>query len=258
MKRFTNFWRDENAHRAAPVIPGGIRVYAVGDIHGHRELLERLLALIEKDISGRARLRNVLIFVGDLIDRGPESNQVVERLRTLKMPDVRTVFLMGNHEEILLRIIDGEDSLVWDWLSFGGDTCMTSYGLDPKALKGLSIELAADAIRAAIPNNHVEFLRSFADSFAVGDYLFVHAGIRPGIPIAQQRPEDLRWIRGPFLGWKEDHEVMVVHGHTISATVDEQPNRIGIDTSAYQNGLLTAMGAEGAKRWYIQAGSQNA
>ncbi len=253
MKRFASFWSDEREEAFTPLLPKGVRVYAVGDVHGHDRLLEQLLDKLERDLSGRPKSRTILLFVGDLIDRGPGSRQVVERLRSYRHDGVETVFLMGNHEEILLRIVDGEVRLIFDWLSFGGDRCMESYGVDPQTLLGMSATDAARAIRNAIPDDHITFIRSFSDSFRAGDYLFVHAGIRPGVAVAQQVPEDLRWIRAPFLDWSGRHDAMVVHGHTISAKVDERHNRIGIDTSAYQHGVLTAMGAEGSNRWFIQA-----
>ncbi len=253
MKRFLSFWREEQEEVFTPRLPKGVRIYAVGDVHGHDDLLRRLLDKLERDLSERPTARTILLFLGDLIDRGPASRDVVERLRTYRRDGVQTVFLMGNHEEILLRIIDGEDRLIFDWLSFGGDRCMESYGLSPKSLSGITLADAGRVIRGAIPEDHVGFLRTFSDSFRAGDYLFVHAGIRPGVPLAQQVPEDLRWIRTPFLDFSRRHDAMVVHGHTISIDIDERHNRIGIDTSAYQNGVLTAMGAEGSKRWFIQA-----
>lgn len=241
--------RAERAEHPA-AIPSGYRVYAVGDVHGELELLEQMLERIEADIAARPERRNVLVFLGDLIDRGPDSAGVVERLRTYRHPRVRTVFIAGNHEEVLLRILAGEDELVPSWLRFGGLECMASYGL-PADLPGMPDEQAGAAIRAAVPAEHRAFIERFVDSFRAGSYLFVHAGIRPGVPLDQQAPEDLRWIRKPFLDCPDGHGAMIVHGHTISAEVEETPGRIGIDTGAYRFGTLTALALEGAERWFL-------
>jgi serine/threonine protein phosphatase 1 len=191
------------------------------------------------------------VFVGDLIDRGPSSAQVIERLRMYRRAGVQAVFLLGNHEEVLLRILEGDTSLIDSWLQFGGLQCLRSYGLEAAQIRGCSAEALVEIIRRAIPASHGEFIRSFVDSCRFGDYLFVHAGIRPGIELEQQRQSDLRWIREPFLLDDTDHGFVVVHGHTISEQVDERSNRIGIDTGAYRTGVLTALAIEGGERWLI-------
>lgn len=241
-----------------PTVPEGYRLYAIGDIHGRDDLLEELLAAIEADCCRRGPAKLVLVFLGDLIDRGASSKDVVERLRTYRPAGARIVFLAGNHEEVLLRIIDGETRLVPDWLRFGGAECLRSYGADPEPLRKMAPEQAIGVIRSAIPAAHVEFLRSFDDTFRAGDYLFVHAGIRPGIPLAEQAPSDLRWIREPFLTDGAEHGFLVVHGHTIREGVDERVNRIGIDTGAYRYGILTAVALEGTERWYLQTSADQA
>jgi serine/threonine protein phosphatase 1 len=223
----------------------------VGDIHGRLDLLEHLLAKIHADHQHRPSVKTLLVFVGDLIDRGPSSAQVIERLRTYRRPGIRPVFILGNHEEVLLRIIDGDRSLTSSWLQFGGLQCLQSYGVDAASLRGRASAELVDAIRAAVPAEHVEFLRGFVDSCRFGDYLFVHAGIRPGVALEQQRQSDLRWIREPFLLDETDHGFVVVHGHTISSEVEERPNRIGIDTGAYRSGVLTALAVEGSERRLI-------
>jgi serine/threonine protein phosphatase 1 len=235
----------------SPAGPPGQRAYVVGDVHGRLDLLEQLLSAIHSDIERRKVRKVALIFVGDLIDRGPGSAQVVERLRTYRHPRVRPVFLLGNHEEVLLRILDGDSALITKWRWFGGSECLESYGVNPKTMGALDERQALETVRAAIPTTHVEFLRSFADTCRFGDYLIVHAGIRPGIELDQQRQSDLRWIREPFLFDETDHGFVVVHGHTISGQVDEQANRIGIDTGAYRSGVLTALAIQGSERWYL-------
>lgn len=230
----------------------GYRAYVVGDVHGRLDLLERMLASIEAELE-REPSKTLLVFVGDLIDRGPQSAGVVERLRTYARPGVELVVLLGNHEEVLLRILAGDSSLVPSWLSFGGAECLASYGVDPAEVHRLDPHAAVKRISAAIPPAHVEFLSGCADSFRFGDYLMVHAGIRPGVALDQQLQSDLRWIRDPFLRDRGDHGFVVVHGHTISEQVEILPNRIGIDTGAYASGRLTALAIEGAERWLVEA-----
>lgn len=238
---------------AKPVRRGaeGYRAYAVGDIHGRLDLLEQMLDKIEADIAVRAPSQNLVIFLGDLIDRGPHSRGVVERLRTWRPRDASAIFLCGNHEEVMLRVLAGEPTILSDWLRFGGAECLTSYGLSPTELKQMSEGEALAAIKAAIPKDDQSFLATFGDTFRFGDYLFVHAGIRPGVEIARQSEIDLRWIREKFLDDPTDHGFVVVHGHTITPTVDERPNRIGIDTGAYRTGRLTAIAIEGRDRWFL-------
>jgi serine/threonine protein phosphatase 1 len=229
----------------------GLRAYAVGDVHGRLDLLDQLLDKIHEDIKRRPARKVLLVFVGDLIDRGPNSAQVVERLRTYRRPAVETVFLLGNHEEVLLRILSGDADMITKWRLFGGKECLDSYGVDTAKLAGLKKEEALEVIRKAVPREHVEFLRTFDDSCRFGDYLFVHAGIRPGVEIDQQRQSDLRWIREPFLFDETDHGFVVVHGHTIRPEVEMRPNRIGIDTGAYKSGVLTALAIERSDSWLL-------
>lgn len=229
----------------------GARAYGVGDIHGRLDLLEQLLGQLEADIASRPQRRTFIVFLGDLIDRGPDSAGVIERLRTWKPPGVRTVFLAGNHEEVLLRILEGEKGILPSWLKFGGAECARSYGLDPEELATIAEEDAISLVQRAVPRPHEDFLASFGDTFRFGDYLFVHAGLRPGVGIEEQDRSDLRWIREPFLSDGREHGCMVVHGHTIVGEVQVRPNRIAIDTGAYHSGVLTAVGVEEGERWFL-------
>ena len=233
----------------------GWRAYVVGDIHGRLDLLDPLLDKIHQEIEAHTVRKVLVVFVGDLIDRGPSSAEVVERLRTYKHPRVRTVFLLGNHEEVLLRILAGESDLIGKWCSFGGAQCLKSYGVDVERVTATNEEDALELIRKRIPKTHIEFLESFDDSCRFGDYLFVHAGIRPGVEIDQQRQSDLRWIREPFLFDETDHGFVVVHGHTIRPEVEIRPNRIGIDTGAYRTGVLTALAIDGTESWLLDTRS---
>jgi serine/threonine protein phosphatase 1 len=162
------------------------------------------------------------------------------------------VFISGNHEEVLLRLLRGESQFLQDWLKFGGAECARSYGISSTALKRTDLDRAVEVLRAKIPKHHQEFLESFVDTFRIGSYLFVHAGVRPGVPLPEQKQSDLRWIRQPFLNNDGDHGFIVVHGHTIADRVDIRGNRIGLDTGAYRTGVLTAMGLEGPERWFLQ------
>ncbi|MCY7339089.1 MAG: metallophosphoesterase [Sphingomonas bacterium] len=237
-----------------PSVPDGHRVYAVGDVHGRDDLLDELLELIEADNGRRGAATSRMVFLGDLIDRGPGSAAVIERLRTYPTEPIAPLFLLGNHEEVLLRILNGEVDLIESWLRFGGAECLRSYGVDPARLRDTDRRRVMDLIRDAIPAEHATFLGEFADTLRIGEYLFVHAGIRPGVALNDQLQSDLRWIRAPFLDAVDDHGFVVVHGHTISHRVDERDNRIGLDTGAYRSGVLTAMGVEGSGRWYLQTG----
>lgn len=240
------------AGSSEPAGPDGYRAYAIGDVHGRMDLLTALLAKIEMDIASRNDSENIIIFLGDLIDRGPHSAAVVEHLRNYRPDNATTIFLCGNHEEVMLRVLAGESGgLLKDWLKFGGAECLRSYGLEPATLTIEGESAALAAIRKAVPRAHADFLASFADTFRFGDYLFVHAGIRPGLGIADQAQTDLRWIREPFLEDTADHGFVVVHGHTISNKVEERANRIGVDTGAYRTGNLTALAIEGAARWFL-------
>lgn len=256
----TSLFNRFRAHAAAatPRLAPGKLVYAVGDVHGRDDLLGELLDQIDADRRQRHAVETIVVFLGDLIDRGPDSAKVVERLRTYNPSDVRPVFLSGNHEEVLLRLLDGDDSLVADWLRFGGLQCCASYGVEPKKIARMRSSEAVETIRRAIPTSHREFLASFHDTVRIGDYLFVHAGIRPGVAIEAQAQSDLRWIRQPFLDDSRNHGFIVVHGHTISERVDQAVNRIGIDTGAYQSGVLTALAASGDSTWFLQTEGKKA
>ena len=234
-----------------PSGPRDRRAYVIGDIHGRLDLLDLLLASIHSEIDQQHPQKVLLVFLGDLIDRGPRSAEVVERLRTYSHPRVQPVFILGNHEEVLLRILNGEAALIEKWRWFGGSECLRSYGIDPGALKTLPQQEALNEIRRAIPREHIAFISSFSDTCRFGDYLFVHAGIRPDVALHEQRQSDLRWIREPFLFDETDHGFMVVHGHSISKRVQQRPNRIGIDTGAYKTDVLTAIAIEGDRRWFL-------
>ena len=234
-----------------PSTPPDSRVYAIGDVHGRLDLLEDLLWQIEADRTARPCPRDHIVFLGDLIDRGPDSRRVLQLLEWARAILPNPVFLMGNHEEMLLRVLDADPDDVFDWLSYGGYEFAESYGVAVESFATYDAGAVARQIRAAVPERHLRFLRGFEDHFLFGDYLFVHAGIRPGVPLEQQKSSDLRWIREPFLESATRHPLFVIHGHTISRSPDERGNRIGIDTGAYATGVLTAICLEGTGRRYL-------
>jgi serine/threonine protein phosphatase 1 len=247
------------ATRAAPPpasVPAGQRVYAIGDVHGRLDLLDQLIATIEADDASRGVAETTVILLGDLIDRGPDSAGVIDR--ALAWATQRRVrCLAGNHEEMLLRSF-GQIDVLRHFLRFGGRETLLSYALGRDAYDRMSLQDIQASLPRLLPPEHLAFLKGMEDWIAIGDYLFVHAGIRPGVPIEEQRPVDLRWIREPFLDDAEDHGAIVVHGHTICEQVEERSNRIGIDTGAFRSGRLTALGLEGPSRWYLTATEANA
>lgn len=235
--------------RGAP----GKRCYAIGDIHGRLDLLRDLLRRIETHSAMRPARPTYVVTLGDVIDRGPASREVVEFLMRPLPFAAELVCLKGNHEDMLLRGMRGEPTILPHWLDVGGLECAQSYGINPMTLSGQPHEVVEHNLAQAVPREHLAFLDSFADSARFGSYLLVHAGVRPGIPFAQQASKDLRWIRRPFLESSANHGFMVVHGHSVSLEVESKPNRIGIDTGAYKNGLLTAMWIEDDQHGFLQA-----
>lgn len=237
------FWRRLLGQGAAerPSALKGRRVFAVGDIHGCDDLLEGLIAamtLASKD----DRQPPVFVFLGDYLDRGPGSRRVIEMLIAFRDAGYSARFLCGNHEEAMLRFMaDTASGLAWP--EYGGKATLASYGVCPPAdetsLPGWQ-KVAAE-LKAAMPETHLRFLYSLENSIELGDYMFVHAGVRPGYPLDRQTVRDLRWIREPFLSDAGPLDRIIVHGHTPSRTPYADARRIGIDTWAYHSGVLTAV-----------------
>jgi serine/threonine protein phosphatase 1 len=251
MSILNRFRRGQAPASPAPAaLPDGLRVYAIGDVHGRLDLLDALLARIAVDDAARAPCRTQRLLLGDLVDRGPESAGVIERARELAAGGAR--ILMGNHEEMFLRAIDGDVQALRVMLRVGGRETLLSYGISEADFVASDCDELLALFIARVPPEHIAFLRGFENWVQYGDYLFAHAGIRPAVPLEEQSPADLRWIRREFLDCEEDHGYVVVHGHTISETVEERPNRIGIDTGAFASGRLTALGLEGTTRWYLE------
>jgi serine/threonine protein phosphatase 1 len=215
-------------------------------------LLDRLLAQIEADDVARAPADTLVIFLGDLIDRGPDSAQVVQRLLDLSLRSSQVRFLLGNHEEVFLKALDGEKGAMSFFLRIGGKETVLSYGISEAEYRVADYDALTGMLRSQVPQSHINFLSGFENLIQIGDYAFVHAGIRPGVPLAEQSPSALRWIREEFLGHHGPLEKIIVHGHTIADEVEERQWRIGIDTGAFATGKLTAMAFEGAARWVLQ------
>jgi len=237
--------------RLAYAVPDGRRIYGVGDIHGRLDLLEQLLEAIEEDDSARGRAASEIIFLGDLVDRGPDSRGVVDRLIALAAGPRPVRFLMGNHEQVLLRALEGDVRALRFLIRIGGRETLLSYGISDDEYRSLDYQELARRAQERVPKEHVDFLAAFEKWIEIGDYLFVHAGLRPGVAISEQSASDLCWIRDDFLNHRESFGKMVVHGHSITEEVDVRANRIGIDTGAFATGKLTAIGLEEDQRWFL-------
>jgi serine/threonine protein phosphatase 1 len=235
-----------------PSVPRGSRVYAVGDIHGRADLLRRLLKLIEADNEEQEEAEVSLIFLGDYIDRGPDSPDVLDILRGPHSFADRVVALRGNHEDALLNFIDDPVG-ARIWLDWGGMATLMSYGVRPPSSLSPEgrLKSMAEQLDRNLPEDHLAFLKSLPLQETVGDYLFVHAGVNPRVSLDEQDEYDLTTIRSPFLEWGEPLEKMVVHGHSISETPEFHSWRIGIDTGAYATGRLTALALEGREQRII-------
>ena len=238
---------------AGPFLPEGRRVYAIGDVHGRLDLLDQILEAIDLDHSARGEAERTLIFLGDLVDRGPDSFGVIERLIALRDSGVDVRFLMGNHDEMLLKGALRDPKAVRFLTRNGGRETILSYGVGAEEYQEASFPELAQILSERVPAEHRDFLASFEDYVELGDYLFVHAGVRPGVALADQLPADLRWIRNEFLSHRDSHGKMIVHGHSISDEPEKKSNRIGIDTGAFATGRLTALGLEGSERWFLSA-----
>ncbi len=234
-------------------VPDGMRVYAIGDIHGRNDLVHNLLKQIEADDAARGAADTHIIFLGDLMDRGPDSAGVINTAMALRDAGRKVRFLMGNHEEVFVRACRKNDTKVTRFfLRIGGEETVLSYAITRAEYITLDMEQLSERLATLVPEAHLEFVESFEDQIVIGDYAFVHAGIRPGVPLSEQKPSDLRWIREDFVDQRGDLEKVVVYGHTIYDEVEERGSRIGIDTGAYASDKLTALGLEGGERWYLQ------
>jgi serine/threonine protein phosphatase 1 len=201
-------------------------------VHGCANRLLAMHRAIAADLSERPAPNAQLVHLGDYIDRGPDSARVIELLiQGPAIPGLRVVNLMGNHEQMMLSALDGDPDAPDHWRVNGGAATLKSWGI--------RLDADADSWRLEIPAAHVHFVRNLALRHQAGDYLFVHAGIRPGVALNEQTAHDLMWIREPFLSFKGDFGAVVVHGHTPEPEPVIRPNRIGLDTGAVIGGALT-------------------
>jgi serine/threonine protein phosphatase 1 len=227
-----------------------MRLYVVGDIHGRADLLQSVQAQVEADAARHPDRERWLIFLGDYVDRGPQSREVLEHLSGPPAAGLNRCCLMGNHEQALLSFL-ADPVAGAHWLEFGALATLSSYQVAPPPADVDGLLAAAAALRAALPAHQRAFLEQLELSRRFGDYLFVHAGIRPGLPLTAQTPQDLLWIREPFLSARRPHPLMVVHGHHITEAIDVRANRIGVDTGAYATGRLSCLVLEGTGRWLL-------
>ncbi|MBR0697951.1 metallophosphoesterase family protein [Bradyrhizobium lablabi] len=229
-----------------PRLPDGIRIYAISDIHGCAHLLKEMLEVIDADIARSRPHRAVEVYMGDYIDRGPDTRHtldlLIERARR-----GNAVFLKGNHEAILANVAR-DPSRVPDWFRIGGLQTLMSYGLSASRNPHEEEQRTLiKALAAAMPPLHRAFLDRLRLTFTCGDFFFVHAGVRPGTPLSEQREQDLLWIRDEFLRSKKNFGKYIVHGHTPVRTAEILPNRANIDTGAYATGNLTLLSIQGSR-----------
>ena len=257
MKSFVKKWLGESAapvELPRPRVETGQRVYSIGDIHGRVDLLQQLHGLIEADAADHGGGRT-LVYLGDCIDRGMHSREVIDELLDAPLAGFETVYLLGNHEQTLLDFLDHPKAAA-GWLAWGGRETLASYGVNLQPHVRPDPEQLRDEFQARLPEHHLAFYQAMQLMHQARDYLFVHAGIRPGKSLQEQSNEDLLWIRDDFTESRVQHEHVVVHGHTISDEVVFRPNRIGIDTGAYYSGVLTCLVLEGEGQRLLQTGNE--
>lgn len=236
------------SHPQYPPAPEGYTIYVVGDLHGRLDLLQSMQAAIDADDPGPGSRRKVEIYLGDYVDRGPDTAGVVSRL-VARARITQAIFLRGNHEQILLDFLDGADCFDV-WRALGGAATLQSYGVEPRLLgRGIASNELREAFFKRLPEEHVRFYAETGSYCEIGSYLMVHAGVRPGVKLANQTTEDLLTVRQAFLQFEGNFGHIVVHGHTPVAEPDLRPNRINIDTGAFATNRLTCLriGEEGAR-----------
>ncbi|WP_339039485.1 metallophosphoesterase family protein [Bradyrhizobium symbiodeficiens] len=228
-----------------PQLPEGVRIYAISDIHGCAHLLQPMLRVIDADVACSRPRYAIEVFMGDYIDRGPDTRYTLDLLIERSRRG-NAVFLKGNHEAFLVNVFE-DPSLFEDWIAVGGTQTLMSYGLAPPDLRRDEPASIMRNLIRAMPPEHLEFLDDLRLSFTCGDFFFVHAGVRPGVALAEQTERDLLWIREEFLRSEEQFGKHIVHGHTPVRSAEFKANRVNIDTGAYATGNLTLMSIQGSR-----------
>ena len=252
---FSKLFSFSRREKHTPKVPEGSRVYVIGDIHGRDDLLEILHDLVLEDAQRNPADRRVLIHLGDYVDRGLNTKEVIDRLLSPPPDGFERVCLKGNHEAMMLDFLD-DAAAGPGWMELGGKATLLSYavGVEGGFTASKGFVKAQAKLHENLPEAHLAFLRQLPLTHVEGDYLFVHAGIRPGVPISDQVEQDLLWIREPFLSSTVEHGKIVVHGHTIAGgKPDVTERRIGIDTAAYATGALTCLVLTGEERGFVVA-----
>ncbi|MCW2283827.1 serine/threonine protein phosphatase 1 [Rhodoblastus acidophilus] len=254
ISRIAGFFAKKEA--APPRVPENARLYVIGDVHGRLDLLHDLELRIEADLA-TAPERVLTIFVGDYVDRGGDSAGVLDRLSAGEFcTDIAC--LRGNHEEVMLQFLSDE-SVLDSWRKFGGLETLHSYGVNvADVMRGAGYDRAQVDLLRVLPTRHREFLEKTRLSLTVGDYFFCHAGVRPGVPLENQSPHDLLWIREEFIRNEASFGKVVVHGHTPTAAPEVKSNRINVDTGAYASSILTALVLEGDAKRFLATGVRRA
>jgi serine/threonine protein phosphatase 1 len=236
-----------------PRVPPRTRLYAIGDILGRADLVEDMYRLISEDARRAGAPRNVIVYLGDYIDRGIRSREVINLLLGAPLTGFEHIHLKGNHDDCLIRFLI-DDEVAELWLSHGCNDTLRSYGIAPprRLSDTLEVQRAQRQLRQALPGPHVSFFLRLKLNHVEGDYFFVHAGIRPDAPLEDQTANDMLWIDGEFLNSDIGHGKVIVHGHSIAARPEVRWNRIGIDTGAYTTGKLTCLVLQRARRRFLQ------
>lgn len=234
-------------------VPPDCRLYVIGDIHGRIDLLREKHAQIEEDLARNALpAKPILVYLGDYIDGGGSSKDVIDTVMASAPEGMQTIALMGNHEQLMLNFLENADTGD-KWFSLYGSATLESYGI---AVPSGSLERdqflgLQKSLRAKLPKSHLNFLKSLRPIFVLGDYAFVHAGIRPGTTLAGQELHDLLWIRDEFLHSRLKHEKVIVHGHSFVRRPQVRAHRIGIDTGSFFSGRLTCLVLEGRTHRFL-------
>lgn len=250
LKALRNIFRP-NPKAPQPAVPAGTRYYVIGDIHGRLDLYRAMITAIDEDDASRQAAKTHIILLGDLVDRGPDSAGVIADTRAWQQRRSVRV-LAGNHEEMFLNAFK-KPEVLRHFLKHGGRETLLSYGLSRKQFNAMNLDELFALLPQLVPQADLEYLREFEEMIVAGDYLFVHAGIDPALPLDQQKRSDMLWIRDRFLDHEGALEKVVVHGHTIFDRVMDCGNRIGIDTGAFRSGVLTALVLEDDQRRVIQS-----